>query len=639
MNSSDIELSLLKYKKEEFNNKFVDQSISYFKKSKNVNIISDNEHELFGVKINIFYNLKKYKYYFSEKKPDNYLILREIKLSEKQANNLINQLKGISKNDILICEKLETKARKFYFFVCEKVNDEFNDSELIDNLYEHISLFLGLHVFYFLEHQNLENYCDENILNNSKDSLKELMEFTKTYKKLSWTEKDKFMIFSGMIFQFMGTLYTQDLDLYYIAGDDENYKNYMSSLYNYDTTFVLKDKILHPKKEAYSYEHDWIKYEIPGLVNVDNIYELFINPKHHFHFFGFKCIDIIINVQRVMKRNNAFAILDLMLLKSLNNIDYLKDFCIKNLGVRQGKMIVINDDQVDKIYDKVIKFKKKWYDRDIKKDYLKQHVKKCDEIYKTIYYGKNKGGRNHVAEFNRLTVDYYLQKYSKGNEYLLDIGIGKGRGISSYKKLNKDIKIVGLEPSIYSINDLKDYHKKEKNLTVMWGFGDKEWKKSEEVMKYKYDTIVLTFSVHYMIDNIDILVNNINSVSKKGTILIISLINGNLVFNNLNEGKLEVLYRGDIMWGVYEYNNKVPENFEKNFKMLFFMKDIYGLSNGSEENLVNINYLLEKFNEYEILENENHNILINNLDTKNIIKSEYQRQILKYHTTIVLKKK
>lgn len=69
------------------------------------------------------------------------------------------------------------------------------------------------------------------------------------------------------------------------------------------------------------------------------------------------------------------------------------------------------------------------------------------------------------------------------------------------------------------------------------------------------------------------------------------------------------------------------------------MKDIYGLSNGSEENLVNINYLLEKFNEYEILENENHNILISNLDTKNIIKSEYQKQILKYHTTIVLKKK
>ena len=149
MNSSDIELSLLKYKKEEFKNKFVDQSISYFKKSKNIDIISDNEHELFGVKINIFYNLKKYKYYFSEKKPDNYLTLREIKLSEKQANNLINQLKGISKNDILICEKLETEARKFYFFVCEKENNKFNDSELIDNLYEHISLFLGLHVFYF----------------------------------------------------------------------------------------------------------------------------------------------------------------------------------------------------------------------------------------------------------------------------------------------------------------------------------------------------------------------------------------------------------------------------------------------------------------------------------------------------------
>ena len=130
MKSSDVEQSLLKYKKDEFDNKFVNDSITYFKNNKISELISDNEFELFGIKIHLLYNLKKFKYYFSEKKPDKYLILREIKLSEKQANNLINQLKGISKNDILICEKLETDARKFYFFICEKENNKFSDSEL-----------------------------------------------------------------------------------------------------------------------------------------------------------------------------------------------------------------------------------------------------------------------------------------------------------------------------------------------------------------------------------------------------------------------------------------------------------------------------------------------------------------------------
>ena len=639
MKSSDVEQSLLKYKKEEFNNKFVNDSITYFKNKKLSELISDNEFELFGIKIYLLYNLKSYKFYFSEKKPKKFILMREIKLSEKQANNMINQLKGISKNDILICDKLKTETRKFYFFVLEKVDNEFNDSELKDNLYEHISLFLGLHVFYFLEHQNLENYCNENILSNSENSLKELMNFTKVYKTLTWTEKDKFMIFSGMIYQFLGTLYTQDLDIYYISGDDDNYKRYLSKMSSLDIFMVLKDKIIRPKKEAYSYEHNWIKYEIPKLVGVDNIYELFINPKHHFHFFGFKCIDIVVNIQRTMKRNSAFAIIDLMLLKSLNNIDYLKDFCLNNLGVRQGKMTVVNDEKLDKIYNTVVKYMKIWYNRDVKKEYLKEHIKKCDEIYKTIYYGEKKRTKNYVSGFNRLVVEHFLNKYAKGSKFLLDIGVGKGMGIPYYKKLDKDIKIVGLEPSIYSIETLKDFHKGDKDLTIIWGFGDKEWTKSEEVSKYKYDVIVLTFSIHYMIDNIDTLINNINNTTKKGATIIISLINGNKVFENLKYNKLEVTHRGDIMWGVYEYNDKIPKDFVTNFKMLFFMKDVYGLSNGSEENLVNFNYLKSKFSDYEMLEFKDHDKLINELDKRNTIRSQYQREILKYHSTLILKKK
>lgn len=632
MNFSDIRSSLLKYKKEEFDNNFVKLSIDFFSKKNQINLITDNEYELFGLKIHLLYNLNSYKFYFSEKEPKEYLILRKIKLSEKQANNLINQLSGIAKNNIIICDKLRTDKRLFYFFVLEKNNENYSEDELKNDLYEYISLFLGLHVFYFLEHQNLENYCNENILNNSKDSLNELKQFTKTYKKLSWTEKDKFMIFSGMIFQFMGTLYTQDLDLYYIAGNDKNFKSYISSLYNYDTTFVLKDKILHPKKKAYSYEHNWIKYEIPSLVGIDNIYELFINPKHHFHFFGFKCIDIIINVQRVMKRNNAFSVIDLMLLKTLNNIDYLKDFCINNLGVRQGRMVVVNDESVDRLHNKVIKFMKKWYNKDIDKGYLKEHIKKCDNVYKTIYRGKKKEV-NRVEEFNRKVIIDFIKKYVDKCKKILDIGVGTGKIIKGYKKIGKKVKIDAIEPSVYSINDFNKINNECEDVTLLWGFGDKSWE-GEKINRVKYDVIVLSYSIHNMLDNLDVLLNNINNVSKKGTIIIISFIDGKKIYDNLNNDKLEIIHKDDVMWGVYKYNEEVPNNYKK-FKMLFFMKDVFGLSNGSEEYLIDLEELKNKFSDYEILEETSHS----RLSYENMIKYEYEKKILDYQYTLILRKK
>ena len=631
MNNIDIKSSLLKYKKEEFDNNFVKLSIDFFSKKNQINLISDNEYELFGLKIHLLYNLNNFKFYFSEKEPKEYLILRKIKLSENQANNLINQLSGIAKDNIIICDKLRTDKRLFYFFVLDKRKEEYSDDELKNDLYEYISLFLGLHVFYFLEHQNLENYCDENILNNSKEALSQLKNYTKIYKKLKWNEKDKFLIISGMIYQFLGTIYTQDLDLYYIA-NNSMYKYFFNKMRNFDIHYVLEDRIVRPKKKAFDYELNWIKYESPNLVNVDNIYELILNPKHHFHFFGFKCVDIILTIQRSMKRNNAFTVIDLMLLKSLNNIDYLKDFCINNLGVRQGRMVVVNDESVDRLHNKVIKFMKKWYNKDIDKGYLKEHIKKCDKVYKTIYRGKKKE-INRVEEFNRKVIIDFIKKYVDKCRKILDIGIGTGKIVKGYKKIDKQIKIDAIEPSVYSINDFNKINKECEEVTLLWGFGDKSWE-GEKINRTKYDVIVLSYSIHNMLDNLDVLINNINNVSKKETIIIISFIDGKKIYENIYDDKIEIMHKDDVMWGVYKYNDEIPESFKK-FKMLFFMKDIFGLSNGSEEYLIDAEELKNKFNEYEVLEHTSHN----NLNYDNMIKYDYEKKILNFQSTLVLRKK
>jgi biotin operon repressor len=64
------------------------------------------------------------------------------------------------------------------------------------------------------------------------------------------------------------------------------------------------------------------------------------------------------------------------------------------------------------------------------------------------------------------------------------------------------------------------------------------------------------------------------------------------------------------------------------------MKDVYGLENGSEESLVDIDKLIKKMkkNGYEVVERENFNDI-----AKQELK-KYQREILSYHELLVLQK-
>lgn len=643
MNINEIILSLNKYRKEEFDTQYLRDTIDYFKNLKNnIEEITDDEKLLTGIRLNLLYNETKYFVYFSNNKPHNVLCYRKIKLSQTAANNLQNQLYGMNNNTMIICEKIISKYTTFYFYINDTEIETEKNNRIIHNYYELINIYLGILSLYFLEHQNLNNYCSELILKNSNEFFKELLNMKNIIKDFTWQEKDRCLIFSGSIYHFLGTLYTQDLDIIYVSNNDKTYMKYMNLLKNYDCHFILEDKVIKTNNESLPYLNKWLKYDLPQLGNIDNIYTLLINPKHYFHFLGFKCYDILANIKRTLSRSNTFSLIDLILLKKLNNIDFLKDFCFKNINIRQGNAMIANDN-LEPMYKKTIKYMKEWYNIDLELNFLKKHFQKCDKIYKTIYYGKipeyNKYN-NPILKYNRYIVTKYLNIYGKNSKNILDIGIGKGSAIQDY--INVGIKnIYGIEPSIYSINKSSEVINKfnKSNIYITQGFGDILWT-DKTIINKKYNIVILTFTIHYMIKNIDILIKNINKVTEIGSYVFIFCLDGEKIFNLLNNtNKYEIMFNKEPYWGVYQYNDIVPNKFNSDFKMLFYMKDVYGVNNGSEEYLVNTNRLINKFKNYKLILKKNFlDDLDMSLENKYNIMYDFQKQILNTHQTIILQK-
>ncbi len=129
-------------------------------------------------------------------------------------------------------------------------------------------------------------------------------------------------------------------------------------------------------------------------------------------------------------------------------------------------------------------------------------------------------------------------------------------------------------------------------------------------------------------------------MTRKDAYVIITYVDGNKIFNYLKNDKYEIYYNKEPIYGVYKYNDNIPNEFNKNFKMLFYFKDVYGLQNGSEEYLVNNDYLINKFKKYNFVEEHHDNFLniYKNNVTRFKLNYEYQRKIMDIYKISIFKK-
>lgn len=595
MDSADIIHSLNRYNNDELKSPFLNETISYFKRLNNsrICIIEEDEYMLAGIRLHILYN--NFYFYLSSKKPDNIVSYRKLTLSKNQVYNLENQLYGIKKETFNICNNEKTQISKSYFIISQfKLTDKNMTSIPLSMA---LGL-IGINSLKFLEYQNLKNYC---ILSSKSEKIfKDLIEYKKMMSELKWQERDRLLLINDIILNAMGTRPASDIKILLVSNNSQKSSG-MKTLIKKFNIIELNQKtedIESMKESEYALfqKAKWLVNKMPSLSGAPDINTMLINTKYHFYFMGIKFISIFANINKTIYKSNYQSFLDVYLLKIINNLDCFNTLCIKNITFTKGETNLNNNESIDLMYKNIHNFAKKSYKIDIPISYIKQHLTKCADKFDTIYKNRVKYVDPLIREqikIHRQISNYYIFKYGRNKESLLDMGSGKLSGSWVYGKAN--IKnVYGVEPSIYSIELAKEMIKKNSKtkFTLINAFADKQLN-----IDVKFDIITFIFTIHYMLKNLNIVIDNIKKLSKVGTIIIITCVNGDKISEKLsNSDSYEIKYYNSVYWGVYKFNSKDI----KNDTVLFYMKDVYGLELGSEEYLVPVNSLIENFQKNNI---------------------------------------
>ena len=618
MEVSEILNNLLKYKNTEFDTIFLNSIINFYTKMNekfitNINQVELNNYNIIvsGIRINLLYIKNDYKYYLSKTNIKN-TCYKELNLSKNQLYNLSHYIS--SKQMYEICESNPIKLNQKMFLCITK--------QILKNQLEidkHMCFgLLGEHSLKFLEYQNLDHYCENK---NKSDVFNKLNTYKMSLSKLTELEQDKYILCNDITYYLAGATITDNIDILHISKT----KNQLN-----------KFEILNVCDLKETHKLNWYKNKLPKLLNIENIQTMLIDTRYHFYFMGVKCFSIFACLEKTIYDSDWYSFLDIYMLNIINKIEYFDKLCIKNIVIKDDNSSLVNTSvNITNMYNRIQKFAIEKYNISIKLSEIKNHFKRCVEKFDTIYKDDNRYIdpliREQIGIHRKISQNYILQ-YSKNKQNLFDMGCGKLSGAYIYKQAGLKT-VYGIEPSIYSVEAAKITAKKIHNINfnIIHGYADKPIQLSNPI---KFDIITFIFSIHYMIENLDIIIQNIKNLSKNGAIIIITCINGDKILNYFKSNKTdkyEIKYNY-IYWGVYKFNiidkvsiNKTSVNKEID-KYLFYMKDVYGVEMGSEEYLTPIKKLIEIFakNKIKLLQSQSFLDEYNNKgDQKKLLKWQY----------------
>jgi len=645
------------------NNKFFTfykKCISYINdeiKTHNIDKIKKNEYLLESIRILLCYNINDYHIYLYNTKKKNttsYLL----KLDDTTTHKLLYQLACISEhnNIISLADNITIPDVKFkknnnlnyiYFIISKEKLSFKNQSFELNNLYNCLGLIFGIESLNYLKYQKLDRII--NFIKKDKEALKIYEQINNYYinsNKLDWKEREMNIIFSGVIFSILGTTYTNDIDMIRIDNSLEynslskvfsSYKNWnanieMSVLAKDNKWFISDNNGIHVKK----YLSTWFTTVWANLVGAENIYEILSNPMYHFNYMGVKFISINMNNIRLQMRSNINSITDLVMLKKINNYQF-ENFCIPNMTIRQGKLRIFDNNAIQYMVDQIVIKGKEFYNQTLTKQEISEFLIKCSTKNIDIYTGAitYDPDTSIIKKFHIQIKQSIYSKYCKYINNLLDIGTGKLTDVFFWNESN--IKnVVGIEPSISSIK--KAYKKLESikhlrtNVTIIHGVGDTKWSledKYNKVLDKKYDVVMFSFTIHYMIHNIDTLIDNLKQVTKKGTKFIILCMDGTKIKEEFNKRKIiEVRNDEEPIFAISPYKDDHPDD------ILVYFKGAYGVANGSIETLVDIGKLISIFNKNNIKLIDKKNFLDYNMPAK-FKMSPTQKRVSSYYMSMV----
>ena len=293
-----------------------------------------------------------------------------------------------------------------------------------------------------------------------------------------------------------------------------------------------------------------------------------------------------------------------------------KQLCMPNMTIRNNEIIVFDEKTQNELFKDIQASLKKYHDINMTMDEIKEIIKKCDDEAFDIYKGKSIYDP-YTALIRHFHLDVKKQlfyRYCSNIDHLLDIGSGKMTD-AQFWNIVKVKNVIGIEPSKESIQlgfeRLKKFGHSKPNSTkidIINGLGDDDWLKDnkyEKIFEHKYDVITFQFTIHYMMYNIEQVMKNILKVSKKGTKVIITCMDGQLIHEELHKNKkIEVRKGQEPIFSIFPQYDYLDVDIPKKSDILVYFKGTYGVVNGSVEPLVDIKRLIRFFdnNGYNLLE-------------------------------------
>ena len=591
------------------------------------------------------------KYELSEQEMENFLII--IELMESKKSNIL-ELKNIDTKDIKTALKLSKSDNVLYFNIID--NDEDKDipnSIEIKNYYDTISFLLGIESIRILKHQRLDRIKE---FLNDPEAFKVfniLQNYNKYVHSLTFEERDKYIIHSGSILEALGTTYTRDVDVIIFSfkqpHEVKQLINDINSKYeDIDPNVIDINGDYHVKvnEEPLKYKKQWLTYQLPSTDGAQDIFDVNVNPVFHFHFAGMKFFNINLTLNRFLQRASISSMADLLMLYELNKIDIRNKICLPNMTIRQGRIVVFHGEYLDKYFNGLQKALKEYYKKDYKIDELKKQIKYCNEEGFDIYKGAmvKDPDTDIIKFFHILIKKEIIKKYASNANYLLDIGSGKLTDMRIWEEFN--IKnVVGIEPSTESIKlgeERLEKHGFKGDLKVINGVGDEDWVSVDKyniALKNKYDVITFQFTLHYMMNNIDVVINNLKKVMLPKCKIIITCMDGNKIHTDFQRYKyIEVRNRQEPIFAIipmYDTKKDIPE---KDNNIIVYFKGAYGVSSGSIEPIIDINKLIRILKENDIHLIERKNFSEYNIDIKKRM-GPHQLRVSSYYMSLVFENK
>lgn len=147
----------------------------------------------------------------------------------------------------------------------------------------------------------------------------------------------------------------------------------------------------------------------------------------------------------------------------------------------------------------------------------------------------------NLRKFHNAIKRDYINKYAKENTKLLDLAVGKGGDLHKWLSNDNIISVDGLDINQDSIKEAIKRRDNVKNLNKPINFYVKDLSDSIINCKQKYSMINVMFAFHYFFRDkfaLDNITNTIFNCSKRGSILIMTLFNGDLI-NSLPKNGIE----------------------------------------------------------------------------------------------------